>query len=282
MNRVRLPSAARTCANCRSGTSAGALNSGAEKNHQVVFRGQRVAQCVEPPVKLGLLRIRGHAGGDGKLLERGRLLPRGNRHEIPCLASQGLLARIHDVKPRTVVPDGSANLPGHQRILLAGVVAEEQSRGRRGQFAHGGENSAARSAARSAPDRRSARSCPCQIGGQRHQPGIIRGAMVVDVIRAHRRARNASQQVILLIRGAIRAIEPDGVRAVLLVYLGQPRRRLPQRLFPRGRLELAAGADQRLAQALGMPREVECETALGAKEIAVVAGEIALLARIIS
>ena len=48
--------------------------------------------------------------------------------------------------------------------------------------------------------------------------------------------RDASQQVILFVRGAIRAIEPDGVRAVLLVNLGQPRRRLLQRLFPGGRL----------------------------------------------
>ena len=109
------------------------------------------------------------------------------------------------------------------------------------------------------------------------EAGVIRGAMVIEIVGAERDAREAIQQIIFFVRGAIRADEADRGRAVLLVHLLQPARNFLERIFPAGGFEFAIAANERLADALGMLCEIEAEAALGAEKIAVDAGKVAIV-----
>ncbi len=157
---------------------------------------------------------------------------------------------------------GGANLPGHQRILFAGIVAHQQEGRRRGQIAHASQRSAPGGTARASSS----------------HAGVIGGAVMIDVVGADGRASDASEQIVLFVGGAVRADDADGLGAALGSHGGQARRGVLQRLFPGRRRELAAAADQRLAQALGMLGEVEPVAALDAQELAVDAGAVAIVA----
>src|SRR6202007_441641 len=101
--------------------------------------------------------------------------------------------------------------------------------------------------------------------------------MMIDVVRPDRRPRDASQQIIFFVGGAVRTIETDRIRAVLLAYCRQTHCCLFQSLLPARRLEPPAEADQGLVQPLGMASEVESKAAFGAEKITVVTGEVAII-----
>ena len=58
------------------------------------------------------------------------LCSRRNLSETRRLPPQLDRLRIHHVQPRPVQPHVVANLPGQQRMLLRGIVADQQNRGR--------------------------------------------------------------------------------------------------------------------------------------------------------
>ena len=130
--------------------------------------------------------------------------------------------------------NAGANLPRDQRILLRHVVADQQNGRRVVDIRHRGE--------------RILRS-RAQRGGK---PSVVRGAMVIEIVRAERDAREAVQQIIFFVRGVVRADHADGGGAVRVVNLLQPARDFLERVFPAGGFELAVAANQRLADALGI------------------------------
>ncbi len=91
--------------------------------------------------------------------------------------------------------DRGTNLPGDQRVLLGRIVADEQDRVRFVQLRHRGAG----------------------VAGLRAQRGdqarVIGGAVMIDVVRADGRARDAPQQIIFFVRRAVRADEADRIRA---------------------------------------------------------------------
>ena len=97
--------------------------------------------------------------------------------------------------------------------------------------------------------------------------GVIGGAMMVEVVGAERDAREAVQQVIFFVGGVVRADQADGDSRRASLHLLQAARHFFERVFPARRLELAVAAHQRLANALGIAREIEAEAALDAQEI---------------
>lgn len=103
--------------------------------------------------------------------------------------------------------------------------------------------------------------------------------MVVDVIRADHRASELLQEVVLLVRGAVRSDDADGLRAVLVAEFTQLLAGEAQSLIPGDGLELAVGlADERRGEALNIVGEVEGVAALVAEEVAVHAGLVAVVA----
>src|ERR1700694_1801206 len=93
--------------------------------------------------------------------------------------------------------------------------------------------------------------------------------MVVKIVRSKRDASEAIEQVILFVRCVVRTDDADSCGAVRIVHLFEPPRDLLECIFPAGWLELPVAANERLADALGMMREVKCEAAFGAEEFAV-------------
>ena len=98
-------------------------------------------------------------------------------------------------------------------------------------------------------------------------------AVVVDVARAEADAGELAHQVALLVghRGA--AVDRDGVLAVLGLDRLPARDDVVERLVPGGALQraaLAAAADQRVAQAVGVVDLLVGDDALGAERAAVV------------
>ena len=158
-----------------------------------------------------------------------------------------------------MVADTGANLPSDQRILLCDVVADQQHCRCVVDIRHRGQRI----------------SCPHSERGRK--TGIVRSAVMVEIVRAERDAREAVQQIIFFVGGVVRANHADGSGAVRGVRLFQPARDFLKRVFPAGGLELSIAADQRLADALGIRREVVSEAALGAEELAVDARVIAII-----
>src|SRR5262249_20636124 len=74
-----------------------------------------------------------------------------------------------------------------------------------------------------------------------------------------------------------RAEKADGIRSAFGAHGGEARGRVLEGLFPACGHELAAAANHRLVQPLWVIREVESEATLYAQEIAVEAGEIAVI-----
>ena len=100
---------------------------------------------------------------------------------------------------------------------------------------------------------------------------------MIDVVRADGRARDSPQQVILFVRGAVRADEADRIRAGGLVHFGETPGNFGQGIFPAGGHELAVAAHERQLQALRMLREIKSEAAFDAQKILVESGEIAIV-----
>ena len=158
-----------------------------------------------------------------------------------------------------MVANAGANLPGNERILLRDVVADEQHRGRVVDVRHRRE--------------RIFRVRP-ESGGE---AGVIGRAVMVDVVGAERDAREAVQQVVFFVGGVIRSDHGDRGRAVQGVSLPDAPRDFFESVFPARRFKRAVAADERLADALGIRGEIEAEASLGAEELAVRAGVIAIV-----
>src|SRR5271166_2432366 len=101
--------------------------------------------------------------------------------------------------------------------------------------------------------------------------------MVIDIVRAKGRARQALQQVVFLVRGTVRADESDGLGAVRSVEFVELLGSGLRGLFPGYRIKLFALAQKRLLDALGVLREVKAEAPLHAEEVPVDAGKIAIV-----
>src|SRR5689334_20118250 len=85
--------------------------------------------------------------------------------------------------------DAAADLPGHQRILIRKIVADNQHRFGLIQLLHGEKG----------------------IGGAIAEGGdksrVVGGAVMVNVISAESCARQALEQVVFFVRSAVRADE---------------------------------------------------------------------------
>src|SRR6185312_9769829 len=123
--------------------------------------------------------------------------------------------------------------------------------------------------------RRKASGSAGECGSKRN---VIRRAMVIDVVGADHRACEFLEQVILFVRCAVGADDADGVCAALVAQLAQIGAGVGQRLFPGDGLELAVFADERRCKAFDVVSEVKGVAALVAKEVAVDAGLIAVVA----
>ena len=109
------------------------------------------------------------------------------------------------------------------------------------------------------------------------QTGIIHGAMMIDVVGAKGRASEALEEIIFFVGSAIRTDEADRIGPVGVENLLQFCRGGFGSLFPGNGIEFVALADQGLLDAFGMLGEIEAEAAFYAKEIAVNAGEVAIV-----
>ena len=102
-------------------------------------------------------------------------------HELLGFALQLEFVRIDEEQLSAKMPDAAANLPGHQRILVGGIVADHQDGFRLIQLLHGEQG----------------------IGGALAERGdessVIGAAVMIDVVGAKSRAREALQQIILLV-----------------------------------------------------------------------------------
>ena len=155
--------------------------------------------------------------------------------------------------------DGGANLPGYERILLRGIVADYEDRARGVDIGHGGL--------------RRQRIC----AESRCQACVIGRAVMIEIVRAEIQAREAIKEIVFFVRGVIRADHADGACAAFVADLLQTPRDFLEGIFPTGGLELAVAANQRLANALRMIREIETEAAFAAEKFAVDAGLIAII-----
>src|SRR5208337_1139642 len=157
------------------------------------------------------------------------------------------------------MPDARADLPADERILIRRVVADQQNCSGLVELLH--------------RERR--------IGGaiskRGDKPGVIRGAMVIDVVGAKARARQPLKQVIFLVRGAVGADETDGFGAVSSVQLFELLGSGLRGLFPRNGIELFSLAQKRLLDALRMLGEIKAEAPFHAEKVPVDAGKVAIV-----
>src|SRR5207248_4470662 len=69
--------------------------------------------------------------------QNSRLLPGGNFHELPGFALQLDFIGVDQEEPGSEMPDSAANLPGHQWILVGGIIPNHQHGFRLIQLLHG-------------------------------------------------------------------------------------------------------------------------------------------------
>ncbi len=137
--------------------------------------------------------------------------------------------RVDHIEPRAVQPHVVANLPGQQRMLLGGIVANQQN-GRRGEdICHAG--------------------CSVGLAAKRSRQGSeVRGAVVVHIVRLQDHAGELGEQVSFFIRDARRSDDTDRLTAFLVANFGELLSDQRKCIFPCRRSELAVFADERLRQ----------------------------------
>ena len=109
--------------------------------------------------------------------------------------------------------------------------------------------------------------------------GVVRGAVVVDVVGAQHRAGEFLQQVVFFVGGAIGAENTDGLAALAIADFAQLAAGVRQGLLPTDFRKFTVGlAHERLGQAVGVVGEVERVAALDAQEVAVDAALVAVVA----
>ena len=113
--------------------------------------------------------------------QNGRLLPRGNSHELVRLALQLAFVRMNDEKLCSKMPDAAANLPRHQGILIGRIVANDQHGFRLVQLLHGeqGEGRA--------------------VAERREQSGVIGGSVMIDVVGSKGPAGESLQEIVFFV-----------------------------------------------------------------------------------
>jgi hypothetical protein len=166
--------------------------------------------------------------------DRLALRARRHLHQLRRLAVNLARAAVDDVQPLPVMAEAGAYLPRDQRILVAHIVANEENRLRIVEVGH----------------RRGRIGRLRSKGGS--QAGVIRGAVVIDVVGSQAGAREAIQQIIFFIGRVIRADHPNRLSPILIVHLLQPARDFFESFLPACRVEAAIPADERLANAFGM------------------------------
>ena len=182
-----------------------------------------------------------------------------NVNELRRLAVQLDFPGIDQEKFRAKVPDARANLPANQRILIRWIVADDEYGLRFVKLLH------------------RQRSFAGLFAKRGHEAGVIRRAVMINVIAAKSSARQALQQIIFFVRGAIGADKADRFAAIRGMQLIQLRGSGLRGLFPRNGQQLVALAQQRLLDALRMLREIKAEAPLHAQEILVDAGKVAII-----
>src|SRR2546423_7137808 len=100
-------------------------------------------------------------------------------------------ALMKNVELGGVMPNTAANLPGGERILIGGIVADEQNGFGLVELLHGEEGIGG------------------AIGERGHQAGVVGGAMVIDVVGSEGGAREPLQQIIFFVGNAIRTDKAD-------------------------------------------------------------------------
>ena len=111
------------------------------------------------------------------------------------------------------------------------------------------------------------------------EAGVVAGAVMIDVVRAERGARELLQQIIFFVGGVVRADHAERVRAVLSRDLLRSVCATSASALPSETgSSLPLRANQRRLQALGMVREIESVAALDAEKLAVDAGVVAIVA----
>ena len=189
----------------------------------------------------------------------GVALPRDAEHglRLPLERDGGV---IDDKEPGLVQAYIGAQVPCEQGVLLGGVVAEKQD-GRRGlRVAQPG--------------------LPLAMSGERaDKGGVVRGAVVIDVVGSEHGAGKLLQQVILFIGRAIGADHPDRLAAAALANLPQPDTGTLERLLPAGfgKLSIRA-ANERLGDPFGMIGKVKTVAPLDAEKAAVEAASVPVVA----
>src|SRR5262249_47271122 len=97
------------------------------------------------------------------------------------------------------------------------------------------------------------------------------------IVGTQRNARKAIEEVIFLVGGVIGADHANRSGAVRVANLFKAARDFFKRVFPAGGLELAAAANEGLANSFGIVSEVVAEAPFAAEELAVDAGMVAII-----
>src|SRR5207342_3411858 len=106
---------------------------------------------------------------------------------------------------------------------------------------------------------------------------VIRRAVMVDVVRAKRRACHPLEQIVFFVRSAVRTDKANRIASAGIENLFEPCRGSLRSLFPRDGIKFVALANQGLSQALGVLREIKAEAPLNAEKIFVDAGKVAVI-----
>src|SRR5271169_6841466 len=140
-----------------------------------------------------------------------------------------------------------ANLPGGQRILLRRIVAYQENGFCLRQLVHGQKRIAG------------------AVAERRNESGVIRGTVMIDIVRSKRGPCQPLEQIVLFIRSAVRTDKANRIFAACIVNLFESRRGGLRSLFPRNGIKSVAFAYQRLANPLRVLGEIKAEAPLDAK-----------------
>src|SRR5271165_806902 len=143
-------------------------------------------------------------------------------------------------------------------MLLRWIIADQQSRRRIEDFPHTGGGFWLASKCR----------------GKGREVG---STVMVDIVSLQHHASKFLQQVVLFVRGAVRAENPNRLSTILVANLGESFSNQSKRLFPCGRSQPAVLANQRLRQPIFVMRKIESIAPLDAKKIAVDAALVAIV-----
>src|ERR1700732_2160791 len=146
------------------------------------------------------------------------------------------------------MPNAGTNLPGSEGIFVGWIVAYEENRLGAIELVHGQQGIGG----------------PFTTKGAKRgdQAGVVRSAVMVEVIGAEGGAGETLEEIVFLVGGAIGADETDRVGAILGVNFLQLGGGGLRGFFPGNWVKLVALAHHRLADALFMLGEIEAKASL--------------------